>query len=88
MFGCPGKVFMNWMEKRIVKNSDAVVTLSYELQKIGRRWGVECKYIPNGADPLEMLMVKGNIKLTGRFNIVYSDDKAKWKRTEEISAWR
>ena len=88
LFGWPGKVFMNWMEKRIVKNSDAVVTLSYELQKIGRRWGVECKYIPNGADPLEMLMVKGNIKLTGRFNIVYSDDKAKWKRTEEISAWR
>ena len=35
LFGWPGKVFMNWMEKRIVKNSDAVVTLSYELQKIG-----------------------------------------------------
>ena len=41
---------MNWMEKRIVKNSDAVVTLSYELQKKGRRWGVDCHYIPNGAD--------------------------------------
>ena len=49
LFGWPGKVLMNWMEKRIVKSSDAVVTLSYELQKIGRKWGVECKYIPNGA---------------------------------------
>lgn len=84
LFGWPGKVSMDWMEKRIVRNSDAVVTLSYELQKIGRRWGVECKYIPNGADPLEMLTVKGDIKLTGRFNIVYSGDKAKWKRTEDI----
>ena len=77
---------MNWMEKRIVKNSDAVVTLSYELQKIGHKWGVECKYIPNGADPLEMLAVKGDIKLEGRFNIVYTGDKAKWKRTEDICA--
>ena len=84
MFGWPGKVLMDWMEKRIVKNSDAVVTLSYELQKIGRKWGVECKYIPNGADPVEELTVKGDIKLTGRFNIVYSGDKAKWKRTEDI----
>lgn len=84
LFGWPGKVFMDWMEKRIVRNSDAVVTLSYELQKIGRRWGVECHYIPNGADPLEMLTVKGGIRLTGRFNIVYSGDKAKWKRTEDI----
>lgn len=84
MFGWPGRVFMNWMEKRIVKNSDAVVTLSYELQKIGRRWGVECKYIPNGAEPIDMLSVKGGIKLSGRFNIVYSGDKARWKRTEDI----
>jgi glycosyltransferase involved in cell wall biosynthesis len=75
---------MNWMEKRIVKNSDAVVTLSYELQKIGRKWGVECKYIPNGADPVEELPSSGDIKLEGRFNIVYTGDKAKWKRTSDI----
>ena len=31
MFGWPGRVIMDWMEKRIVKNSDGVVTLSYEL---------------------------------------------------------
>lgn len=86
LFGWPGKVLMNWMEKRIVKNSDAVVTLSYELQKIGRKWGVECKYIPNGAEPLEKLTVKGDIKLEGRFNIVYTGDKAKWKRTEDVCA--
>ena len=86
LFGWPGKVLMNWMEMRIVKNSDAVVTLSYELQKIGRKWGVECKYIPNGAEPLEKLIVKGDIKLEGRFNIVYTGDKAKWKRTADICA--
>lgn len=84
LFGWPGKVFMNWMEKRIVKNSDAVVTLSYELQKIGRKWGVECKYIPNGADPIENLPRSDKIKLEGRFNIVYTGDKAKWKRTSDI----
>ena len=84
LFGWSGKVFMNWMEKRIVKNSDAVVTLSYELQKIGRKWGVECKYIPNGADPIENLPRSDKIKLEGRFNIVYTGDKAKWKRTSDI----
>ncbi|MBO5643266.1 MAG: glycosyltransferase family 4 protein [Kiritimatiellae bacterium] len=86
LFGLPGKVLMDWMEKRIVKKSDAVVTLSYELQKIGRRWGVECKYIPNGADPLEKLVVEGDIKLEGRFKVVYTGDKAKWKRTEDVCA--
>jgi len=84
LFGWLGKVFMNWMEKRIVKNSDAVVTLSYELQKIGRRWGVECKYIPNGADPIESLPRSDKIRLEGRFNIVYTGDKARWKRTDDI----
>ena len=82
--GWPGRVFMNWMEKRIVKNSDAVVTLSYELQKIGRRWGVECHYIPNGADPIENLEIADGPKLEGRFKIVYTGDKARWKRTEDI----
>ena len=84
LFGWPGKVLMNWMEKRIVKNSDAVVTLSYELQKIGRKWGVECKYIPNGADPIDHLPRSGAIKLEGRFKIVYTGDKVKWKRTADI----
>lgn len=84
--GWPGRVFMDWMEKRIVKNSDAVVTLSYELQKIGRRWGVECEYIPNGADPVENLPRSESIKLDGRFKLVYTGDKAKWKRTADICA--
>ena len=75
---------MDWMEKRIVKNSDAVVTLSYELQKIGRGWGVDCRYIPNGADVPDMASVQGDIKLEGRFNIVYTGDKARWKRTDDI----
>ena len=84
MFGWPGRTLMNWMEKRIVKSSDGVVTLSYELQKIGRRWGVDCKYIPNGADPIDGLPRSDKIRLTGRFNIVYTGDKAKWKRTDDI----
>ena len=84
MFGWPGRVFMAWMQKRIIKNSDAVVTLSYALQNLGRKWGVECKYIPNGADPIDRAAVKGDIKLEGRFKIVYTGDKAKWKRTEDI----
>ena len=82
--GWPGRIFMSWMQKRIVRNSDAVVTLSYELQKLGRRWGVECHYIPNGANPLEQLTVKGSIKLEGRFKVVYTGDKARWKRTIDI----
>lgn len=82
--GWPGKTAMDWMEKRIVKDSDAVVTLSYELQKIGRRWGVECKYIPNGADPVPPERIKGEIKLAGRFKLVYTGDKARWKRTDDI----
>ncbi len=84
IFGWPGRFFMNWMEKRIVKNSDAVVTLSYELQKLGHRWGVECKYIPNGADPVDDLPRSDRIRLEGRFKLVYTGDKAKWKRTEDI----
>ena len=90
LIGWPGKVFMNWMEKRIVKNSDAVVTLSYELQKKGRRWGVDCHYIPNGADiPPNLTIEQSNNPnnrtiLTGTFNLVYTGDKARWKRTDDI----
>lgn len=84
IFGLPGILLYSWLEKRIVKNSDAVVTLSYELQKIGRKWGIECKYIPNGADPVEDLPRSCKIKLEGRFNIVYTGDKARWKRTADI----
>ena len=86
--GWPGKVFMNWLEKRIVKNSDAVVTLSYALQNLGRSWGVNCHYIPNGADPLPSpshpLTSSPSHLLTGRFNLIYTGDKAKWKRTADI----
>ena len=82
--GWPGKVLMDWVEKRIVRNSDAVVTLSYELQKKGRRWGVECHYIPNGADLPEIGGTESRIRLEGRYKIVYTGDKARWKRTEDI----
>lgn len=79
-----GGLLMDILEKQIVKHSDYVVTLSYFLQNRGRKWGVECHYIPNGADPIEELPIKGNIKLNGEMKIVYTGDKARWKRTYEI----
>ncbi len=82
--GRPAKIIMNFLEKLIVTRSDYVVTLSYFLQNRGRKWGVECKYIPNGADPIETLEIKGDIKLEGEMKIVYTGDKAAWKRTHEI----
>lgn len=51
--------------------------------KKGKGWGVECFYIPNGADIIPVEQAKGEIKLQGQFNIVYTGDKAKWKRTED-----
>ena len=84
IIGWPGRLIFSWLEKRIVTMSDHVVTLSYYLQQKGRRWGVECHYIPNGADPIDPSKIKGDIKLAGRFKIVYTGDKAKWKRTEDI----
>lgn len=84
MFGWLGRVFMSWLQKRIILNSDAVVTLSFALQKLGASWGVNCHYIPNGADEIDASRVQGEIRLEGRFNLVYTGDKAKWKRTAEI----
>ena len=82
--GWPGKVFFGMMEKAIVRMSDNVVTLSRYLQEKGRKWGVECHYIPNGADPVDPARIKGEIRLEGRFKVVYTGDKAKWKRTEDV----
>jgi hypothetical protein len=84
VFGAiPGR-FMAWMEKRIIKKSDGVVTLSYYNQQRARRWGVECHYIPNGADVPQFDPSACNIKLTGAMNLVYTGDQARWKRTAEI----
>lgn len=84
LFGWPGRAFMKRFQKRIVCKSDAVVTLSYELQKLGKIWGVDCHYIPNGADEIDKSRVRGDIKLEGRFKLVYTGDKAKWKHTDQI----
>lgn len=84
MFGFPGRAFMNVVEKQIVKRSDAVVTLSYFLQKRGKKWGIDCHYIPNGADPIDRSAVRGDIKLEGEMKLVYTGDQARWKRTAEI----
>lgn len=77
-------VFFDWMEKRIVIDSDAVVTLSRYHQEKGRRWGVECHYIPNGADNVDAAAARSGITLAGRFNVVYCGDTSVWKRTEPL----
>ena len=84
VFGKFPGMLMRWMEKRIVKNSDGVVTLSRFMQQQARPWGVECHYIPNGADIPQFDPALGQIKLTGKMNLVYTGDQAKWKRTAEI----
>lgn len=83
IIGWPGKCVFGWLEKMIVTKSDSVITLSRFLQNKGRGWGVECRFIPNGADIISPEKIRGEIKLAGRFNIVYTGDKAKWKRTED-----
>ncbi len=75
---------MDILERLIVTRSDHVITLSYFLQNRGRKWGVECKYIPNGADPVDASQATGEIVLDGALKLVYTGDKAHWKRTHEI----
>jgi len=84
VFGYIPGLFMKWMEKRIIKNSDGVVTLSYYNSQRGRAWGVESHYIPNGADIPNIDPQQRTITLDGRFNLVYTGDMARWKRTWEI----
>jgi hypothetical protein len=83
-FGKLPGLFMDWMEKRIIKNSDGVVTLSYYNLERGRSWGVESHYIPNGADRPTIDRSQRSITLSGRFNLVYTGSTARWKRTDEI----
>jgi hypothetical protein len=84
VFGKLPSIFMDWMEKRIIKHSDGVITLSRYNQERGRKWGVECHYIPNGADVPQIDGTQNKIRLEGEFNLVYSGDMARWKRTYEI----
>lgn len=85
VFGFLPGLFMRWFERQIIKRSDAVVTLSYYQQaKAKADWGVECKYIPNGADRPVFDRSAGSVKLEGQMNIVYTGDQAKWKRTADI----
>lgn len=84
VFGKIPGLFMAWIEKRIIKNSDGVVTLSRFNQQRGRSWGVECRYIPNGADIPQFDPSACTFKLTGKLKLVYTGDQARWKRTAEI----
>lgn len=84
--GWPGRFLMNAMERLIVTRSDHVVTLSRFLQARGRSWNVEATYIPNGADPVELLPPpeENAIPLEGTLKIVYTGDQARWKQTADI----
>ena len=57
------------------------------MQEQGRAWGVECKYIPNGADPVDGPAGAPPAAFDpgpSDFVLVYTGDKARWKRTEDI----
>lgn len=82
--GWPGRILMNIMERLIVTRSDHVVTLSRFLQQRGKAWGVDCHYIPNGADIPVFDPAACAIRLEGDLKLVYTGDQAKWKRTAEI----
>lgn len=82
--GWPGRILMNVMERLIVCRSDSVVTLSVFLRQRGKRWGVDCCYIPNGADIPVFDCSKCAIQLEGDLKLVYTGDQARWKRTAEI----
>ncbi len=82
--GWPGRLLMNIVERQIVTRSDHVVTLSYFLQSRGKKWGVDCHYIPNGADKPVFDPSACAIRLEGDLKLVYTGDQAKWKRTAEI----
>lgn len=82
--GWPGRWLMNVMEWLIVTRSDHVITLSYFLKNRGKKWGVDCHYIPNGADIPAFDRNACSIHLDGELNLVYTGDQARWKRTADI----
>lgn len=82
--GWPGRLLMNVIERLIVTLSDHVITLSYFLQSRGKKWGVDCHYIPNGADIPLFDHSACAIRLEGEMKLVYTGDQAKWKRTADI----
>jgi len=82
--GWPGRILMNIMERLIVTRSDHVVTLSRFLQQRGKAWGVDCHYIPNGADVPAFYRAACPIHLEGDMKLVYTGDQARWKRTADI----
>jgi len=86
VYGRAAGWLMDRKERAIIRRSDAVVTLSLHNQQRGRAWGVESHFIPNGADVPEYDLSQTRLKLTGEFNIVYTGDQARWKRTAEACA--
>jgi len=71
------------LESLIIRYSDAVVTLSRYNQERGKAWGVQSHFIPNGADKPCYDPTQSVLKLSGRFNVVYTGDASRWKRTED-----
>jgi hypothetical protein len=84
LWGFPGRLLMNVIEWMIITRSDHVVTLSRYLQNLGKTWGIDCHYIPNGADIPIFDRSACAIRLEGELKLVYTGDQAKWKRTADI----
>jgi glycosyltransferase involved in cell wall biosynthesis len=73
-----------WLERRIMRHSDGVATLSRFNQARGLDWGVVSEYIPNGCDPPVFDPSACKIRLEGELKLVYTGDQAPMKRTEDI----
>lgn len=72
---------MKVWQRQIICKSDHVVTLSHYLQQLGKSWGKDCHFIPNGADIPDLNNLPATApKLRGKFNIVYTGDQSYWKQ--------
>lgn len=86
IFGKLPGLYMRLVERAIIKQSDGVVTLSRYNQQRGRHWGIESAFIPNGADIPQYDLNACNIRLDGRFNLVYTGAMDRWKLTHLVCA--
>lgn len=83
-YGPLARLLGRWIERRIIRRSDGVVTLSRFNQARGLDWGVVSEYIPNGCDHPVFDPAACKIRLKGDLKLVYTGDQAPMKRTEDI----
>ena len=83
-FGPVAGHFMHWLEPRIVRASDYVITISRYQQERAKALGKKTWYIPNGCDFPEFDVTTCKHTLQGELNLVYCGDQGRYKRTYEI----